>query len=344
MRNEFGFKWDRKAGCTHVYVRFSAPVFRNPSSGEWEKYAAECRKSLHQVAARESVEILAWSIDVDRDEELARITHHVDARGLLQGLTPLRIARALSPARGYATLDTLAQALKKGLPIHLQLKRAAESNCIRFRNGRPLPEHIPAPLLALALAEPAWRRLVSPMDNPWAYINTTTRLIYQNKYAEGNAYSSAKEVACGLSPQQERTGTDAVPAGDELGVENIFDTLRNSGCSTDAVIVEMARSHGRKRNELPAYLTELTGTSWDDRRVEAGRGSFRRKSGKLRASALAGSRWVPRPNGGSVYRERLPDGAAWNGRWTYSHSLQGKSLETYREVMANERKKLFRAK
>ena len=92
-KNEFGLtfavKWDRNADRTRAYVKFSAPlVFRNPNNVAWEKYVADCHRSLHRVAAEQSVEILVWPIDLDWDDELTLISHHVYARGLLPGVTP----------------------------------------------------------------------------------------------------------------------------------------------------------------------------------------------------------------------------------------------------------------
>lgn len=338
MRNEIGIKWDRKVCGTHVSARFSAPGFRDPNSGDWEKYAADCHESLHRVAARESVEILVWSIDLDWEDELILITHHVFARGLLPGATPLRIARALSPARGYATLDALTQALKNDLPVCPLLKRAAEFNCGRYdRDRKRLRDPIPAHLLALALLEPGWRGLISPRDNPWAYINTTTRRIYQRSYSEGNSSSNPREDA-GLSPEQVYARVES--ATDELVIENLADVVRNSGCSADVCTVLAARADGKKWDELPRHLTGLTGTKWDQRRVEAARASAGRRIDKLRASAWASSHWEIRSNKASCYRERL--GVPWNGLWTYSHYLQGSNLEIAREVMSAERKELFR--
>jgi len=310
---------------------------------EWDRYRAECGESLGRVAAEQSIEIQGWSTDLALEDGLSRITHHVHACGELTGEIPNLLQWSLAPARDYETLDILARALESGVLRDRHLKRAAEANCLRYdRKGKLLPDPIPAQLLALALAEQGWRRLVSPGDNPWAYLNTATRRIYQRGYLDGNGPTHPQKVPAGLSPQPKRSRTDPVPAGDELVVENIFDIIQNAGCSPDATTVAMARLEGKTWSELPEHLTTLTGANWDRRRVEAARGSFRRKKGKLRAAALAGSCWKPGPNSGFVHRQRLRDGAAWNGLWTYAHTLQGDDLEIYREVMANERKKLFR--
>ena len=348
MKQEFGLtgmtQWDSSTGATYVGVSISVPrIFHNPSP-EWKQYLVECRKSLDRVAAQESIEIQEWSTNLTFEDGLTRITHHVFAYGELTGATPNLLQWALAPARDYETLDILARALHEGVLIESHLKRAAECNCPRYdHDGKLLPEAIPTLLLAMALSTPGWRGLVCPSDNPWAYINKTTQLIYQRYYATGNGTADPQGVVAGTSRDQNLKESDSTTIGDELVVENIFDIVQNSECSTDATIVEIARAQGKKWNELPEYLIGLTGTCWDRRRVETARGSFRRQKGKLRAAALAGSNWKPRPNGGSVYRERVPDGAAWNGLWTYSHTLQGDDLEIYREVMFNERKKLFRA-
>lgn len=347
MKREFGFafaiKPDRKADRTHIDVRITVPRVLEEPSPEWEKYLAECQESLDRAADKESIEILAWSTDLDFEDELAVISHHVTARGLLPGRIPLSFTRALSPARGYASLEFLSCALRNGWPIDAVLKRSVESNYLQRydRNGKRLADPLPAHLLAIAILESGWRGLVSPSDNPWAYINQVTQRIYQRGYTEGNGSADPLELVTELSQEQNRESVDATIAGDGLAVENIRDILR-SVCSEDAVSVAMARAEGKKWNELPAHLSGLTGTCWDHRRVEAARGSFRRQKGKLRACALKASQWK-RPNGGTVYRERLPDGEAWNGHWTYTHSLQSENLEVHREVIANERRNLFRS-
>lgn len=345
MKDEFGLtfavKWDRKTDRTHVYVKFFAPlVFRDPNTGnaDWEKYAADCRQSLHRVAAEQSVEILVWSIDLNWEDELTVITHHVYARGLLPGASPNRIARALKPARGNATLDLLEQALKQGLRVDPLLRHAVESQRLQRYDckKKPLAASLTTHLFALALTGSGWRRLISPSDKPWAYINQTTRLIYKRSYEEGAESADPLEVA-GLSPAQIDKRVQCATAGDQL-VLDIPDVVRKSGCSADVASVLAARADGKKWKELPECLTDSTGTPWPRRRVEAARKSIGTHKDKLRAAALGRFQWKPGSNQGNIYRERLPD-----GRWTYSHSLKGKDLEDYRKVMLAERKKLFRA-
>ncbi len=98
---------------------------------------------------------------------------------------------------------------------------------------------------------------------------------------------------------------------------------------------------GKKWDELPEYLTRQSGTLWDVRRVEAARGRLRRRKDKLRAAGVASSKWKPRQTDGNVYRERLPDGALWNGLSTYAHRFQGEELEILNEVRLHEWMKLF---
>lgn len=130
---------------------------------------------------------------------------------------------------------------------------------------------------------------------------------------------------------------DRTTGGDELLVANVFDIGRNRGCSTDVDFVEAARKQGKKRDELPEYLTWLTRTPWDQQRVKAAWGTLRKNKGKLHASALAGPQSKMRSNKGTSYRQRLPKGPDLSGHRTYAHSLQGQALEIDHEVMFAER-------
>jgi hypothetical protein len=341
----FTVKWDRNDDRTHVYVKVSAPLFfRDPKNGnkKWEKYVANCRQSLHRVAAEESVEILVWSIDLEWEDELTVITHHVCARGLLPGATEIRIVRALKPARGYAALDFLAQALKQGLPINPFLIQAVESQRLQRydRNRKPLAGSLTTHILAVALTGSDWRGLISPSDKPWAYINQTTRFIYKRSYEEG------AEQVDDLSQYEIEKRLQSANTRDQVVVENLPDVVRNSGRAADVASILAARSAGKKWKELPECLTDSTGTPWNHRRVEAARKANRTHIGthddtnkkRVRAAAVGCFQWKPGSNRGNIYRERLRD-----GRLTYSHSLQGKDLELYRTVMSEEREKLFRA-
>jgi hypothetical protein len=146
---------------------------------------------------------------------------------------------------------------------------------------------------------------------------------------------SSREVE-GLLPWQIDKRAPKADAG-ELFIENLRDVVLNSGCSTDAASVMVARETGKKWKDLPKYLTWLTGTKWTRRRVEAARASIGRHKDALRASAWAASQWKRRSGQAGIYRERLPGG----GSWIYSHSLQGANVDIYGEVMAAERKNLF---
>lgn len=338
-------RWDRKVDCTYVSVRISAPsAIFNSKKLNWENYVEACRQSLYRLATQESTEILVWSVDLDWEDELTLITHQVYARGLLPGALPMRFARALQPARGYLTVELLARALEQGWPAERLLKYHVESNRVQRhdRAGRRLEDPIPEQLLARAVSDTGWRRLISPTDKPWAFINETTQRIFEREYADRNRSTALQQKYASASSQR-RNGkqADFQPTGDELVIENILGILTAAACTTDSISVLTGRARGKKWRDLPEYLTGETGTSWDRRRVEAARASFVRRKGELRAAALASSQWKPRPNGQTVYRERLPDGSSWNGLWTYSHVYQGEEPEVLRNVMAKERVKLF---
>jgi hypothetical protein len=262
-----------------------------------------------------------------------------NARGMLPGVIPNRIARALKPAPGYGTLDLLARALKQGLPVDPLLERAVESQRLQRydRKKKPLAAFLTTHIFALALTGSGWRRLISPSDKPWAYINQTTRRIYQRSYAEGAESADPQEVA-DLSSRQIFRRSQRARAGSQLAVESLADVVQNGDCTADVASVLAAREAGKKWKDLPACLTELTGTPWDRQRVKAARTSIATHKDKLRAAARAGFQWKPGSNQGNIYHQRLRD-----GHWTYSHSLQGKDLEDYRTVMLAERMNLFRA-
>jgi len=342
----WAIRWDRKLDRTLVSLRISAPsAIVNSKELRWENYVEGCRQSLYRLAAQESTEILVWSIDLDWEHELILITHHVYTRGLLPGTLPIRIARTLQPPRGYLTLEFLARALEKGWPVERSLRYHVESNRLQRYDsrGRRLKDPIPEQLLARAVSDPGWRRLISPIDKPWAFINAITKRIFEREYADRNR-STALQQKYAPASSQERNGeqSDGQPTGDELVVEDILGILPAAGCTPDSISVLTGRARGKKWRDLSEYLTGETGTPWDRRRVEAARASLGRQKGELRAAALASSQWKPRPNSGTVYRERLPDGSSWNGLWTYSHVYQGEELEVLRDVMAKERMKLFR--
>jgi hypothetical protein len=127
------------------------------------------------------------------------------------------------------------------------------------------------------------------------------------------------------------------PVGHEPDVGNIFNMRRSGGCSTDVAWVEMARAHGKKRDEMAEYLTWLTATPWDQQRVKIAWATLRKNKGKLRASAVPAEPWKSRSNKGTTYRQKVSMELKWATKWIYVHSLQGRALEIDREVMLKER-------
>jgi hypothetical protein len=206
------------------------------------------------------------------------------------------------------------------------------------RNGKRLEEPIPEQLLARALTETNWRLLTSPSDSPWAYINTATQRIYKRHYqATDESESDGNEYDKKLSHER-------IETGDELQIEDLPGMWRAAGVTEDLIRVLQARAEGVKWRELPEYLTDRTGELFDRRRVEAIRGKLRTLKSRLRAAGLAASQWKPRSTDGTAYRERVPDGVSWRGRWTYAHRYQGEELEVLGDLARQEWIKLFREK
>jgi len=76
-----------KFSRTYVGLDISAAeVFRNIKQFDWPNYVRACRERFHRVAARNSIEIVVWSVDLDH--ESASIFHHIHVRGWLQGTLP----------------------------------------------------------------------------------------------------------------------------------------------------------------------------------------------------------------------------------------------------------------
>ena len=86
----------------------------------------------------------------------------------------------------------------------------------------------------------------------------------------------------GLTTAVDGKGVDRMAAGDELIAANIVDIGGSRGCSNDVAMVEMARAEGRKRHEMPEYLTWFTGTEWAQQRVNAAWKIGRKNNAKLR--------------------------------------------------------------
>jgi hypothetical protein len=326
-----------KFSRTYVGLDISAAeVFRNIKQFDWPSYVRACRERLHRVAAQSSIEIVVWSVDLDH--ERASIFHHILARGWLQGTLPLSLARALRPPPGYWHLDFLERGLRRGWHVEPILKAEVKLQQLQRydRNGKRLEEPIPEQLLARALTETNWRLLISPSDSPWAYINTATQRIYERQYqttdtseSDGNEYDR-------------KLSYERVETGDELQIEDLPGLWRAAGVTEDLIRVLLARAEGVKWRELPEYLTERTGELFDQRRVEAIRGKLRTLKRRLRAAGMAASQWKPRSADGTVYRERVPDGGPWFGRWTYAHKYSGEELEVLGDLARQEWIKLFR--
>jgi hypothetical protein len=127
------------------------------------------------------------------------------------------------------------------------------------------------------------------------------------------------------------------PVGREPDIGNVFIIGRSGGRSTDVASVEMARAHGKKRDEMAEYLTWLTGTPWHQQRVKIAWAALRKNKGKLRASAVPAEPWKSRSNKGNTYRQKVSMEQKWTTKWIYVHPLQGRALEIDREVMFHER-------
>jgi hypothetical protein len=239
-------------------------------------------------------------------------------------------------------IDSLKGGLQHGWPVKQILKAWVEFQQLQRydRNAKRLEEPIPEQLLALAVTGSDWHRLISPSDKPWAFINTATQRIYERHYRETDESERAYDPT--FSCEQIDRGSQ--PTGDEFVIEDILNVLRTAGCTEDLMAIVIAKAKGRKWRELPEYLTGQTGTLWDARRVEAARGRLRRERRRLRAVALESLQWKPRQTDGTVYRQRLPDGALWNGVWTYEHTYKGKELQLLRDIALQEWRDLLRQK
>jgi hypothetical protein len=332
----FAVKVDRLNCRTFVRMEVSIPgAFRNAKDSDWDRYLDACRQNLYRVVTGESVELRVWSSELDEASET--IIHSVALGGEVWGAVPLHVIRAVQPPPEYRTIQFLARAVQSGSGVEPMLKAYAEFEKlqVRDRHSRRLQDPIPAQLLAIALFEPGWRKLIGPLDRPWAYINTVTQRLYERHYQEDSE-------SCPM--RAEASARDSHPIGDELGVENQIEVFRAAGCGDEEMKVLLGRAAGKKWNQLPQYLTLQTGHPWDARRVHAARGKLRRSQGKVRTAGIAGSHWKRATTHTGVYRERLPDGAEWNGLWTWDHTYQGEELETLRDVMREERSRLFSKK
>lgn len=341
MNQEFTYRTqirvDWKANRTYVSLEISAKrVVPNLNQRLWTRYLQMYRQSLHDVAARESMEILVWSVDLDFESET--ITHHVALSEARWGLSPVRIARALRPPQGYWMLDFLAKGLENGCPLKRQMLRAVEDQRLQRydHQGRRLPAPLPVHLLAQALMETGWRLLISPGDKPYAYVNTATRRIYRRYYQETNESESERYDRTRSKKIDQRIE----PTGDDLALDDILEAFQVAGCTDDEIAFCQATAEGKTLRELPEHLTRQTDTLWDERRVEAARGRLRRRRHKLRAAALSRSRWTSPRNNGPVYRERVPDGAEWQGLWTYTFTYEGDDLEILNDMIRQQLMKL----
>jgi hypothetical protein len=331
---EYGFGIKPNVKRNHTYIWLKIPLSTETQDFQhldWESYCRACRASLHAVATQHGLEIIESSVDFD--ESCTCIYHSVAVRGVLFGVVPLHIVRALRPSSAYRTLAFLARAVRKDWRTGSTFLKAIEAQklCRYDRHGKELPESIASQLLIRAITETHWQSLIGPSDKPWAYINTATRRIYRRHY-------QTEEDCNGGTPADERY--DATDSGDELHIADVPKTLRAAGLTNDAITVLNAKAQGR-RSELRSNLMDCAGKPMSPRQVEALRGKIRRGAKRLRAAAIAASTWRPRLSSAMVYRERVPDGELWQGLWTYSHKYQGEELELLRLVMFEERENLF---
>ncbi|MCU1340196.1 MAG: hypothetical protein JWO19_5777 [Bryobacterales bacterium] len=324
---------DEKRNCTRVELKIplseDTQDFRHIN---WEHYYQDCRRSLHAVATKHGLEIIVWSIDLD--ESFTSVSHYVTVRGVWFGILPLHIMRALRPTSAYRTLGFLKRAVQHDWRVRMFLSRAVESEKLHryAREGKRLDEPLSSQLLMRAITETHWQHLISPIDKPWAYINTATRRIYERDYQTDEKWNGANNPI-------ERDSTES---GDELYVADFPKMLEVSRFSNNAIAVMNAKAEGRKWSEIQSHLTDGIRKPISASEVNAISRRFRRAAQKLRPAAIADSTWKPRTSSHSVYRERLPNGEPWGGLWTYTHRYQGKELELLRLVMNHERKNLFK--
>jgi len=329
----FGIKLDLKTNHTYIWLKIplseDTEDFRHLN---WENYCRACRESLHAVCRQYGLEIVVWSVNFD--ESYTSISHSVALRGVLFGLVPLHIVRALRPSSAYRALALLARAVRKDWRTQSILRSAIEAQklCRYDRHGNKLAEPIALQLLMRALTETHWTSLISPSAKPWAYINTATKGIYERHY-------QTEEDCNGGSPADDQY--DATGSSDELHIADVPKTLHAAGLTDDVITVLNAKARGRT-SEPRSNLMDCDGKPMSPRQVEALRGKLRRGAKRLRAAAIAASTWKPRSSEAMVYRERVPDGKLWQGLWTFSHRYQGEELELLRLVMCDERKNLFR--
>ena len=214
----------------------------------WQKYRRDCHESLHGVARKHGLEILVWSFDFD--ELYTSVSHEVTVRGLLPGTLPLQLIRALRPCPAYRLLGFFERAIRNDWRVDLALSSAIESeNLRRFdRAGKPLTEMIPVQLLMRAITETHWQRLISPADNPWAYINTATQRIFKRHYQ--NTERGTRD-----GPLVERDSTES---GDELRIADSSELFQAGGFDIDAITVLKAKAQGRSWLDLQSHLTDGT--------------------------------------------------------------------------------------
>jgi hypothetical protein len=340
MNQNFEYSWaikpDLKNNQTTVTLEIPLPGgIQDFQKIGWESYYQDCRKNLLAITSQKGLEILVWSIDFD--EQYTSVCHCVAVRGVLFGAPPLQLVRAVRPTRDYRTLALLARAIREDWRLDLRTVIESQKLYRYDRRGRRLGEPVASQLLMRAITETHWGRLISPLDRPWAYINTATKRIYDRYYRT--------EEDCDDSTIADESDLkryyDSPDSGGECHVPDILTTLQTAGF-TDAIAVLNAKAQGRKLSGLQSSLTDGAGKLMSTRQVEALRGRLRRGVKRMRAVAMGASTWKPGSSSSTVYRERLPDGKLWQGLWTYSHKYQGEELEILRSVLREERKNLFK--
>jgi len=331
MNQKFGESWavkpDAKRNSTYVGLTIALPDhdFR---SVEWEKYYRDCRESLDAVARQHGLKIIHSVIELS--QPYTSVEHRVTLGGVLWGTLPLQVMRALRPSRAYRVLRHLESAVRNDWPVELLLRTLVESQRLHVqdRHAKRLPDPIPSQLLMRAITEGCWQGLISPKDNPWAYINTVTQRISARYYETKQELTSVVDAST----------CDSAEAGTEIIIADLKKPLQSVGISNDAIAVLQAKGQTQRSSQEQAYLADRP-ANWSHARLAKARRELRTRRKDIRSAVMAASRLKPRSSRALVYKERVPE---WGGRWTYAHSFQGEELELMNQIMKQERKNLYK--